>query len=74
MLLMGMTGSYEFITAEHIWRENTLCTDKTLAFVEGASHNFTANEKCEAYPGQYGDTVKSCFDYADHWIMERFFS
>lgn len=72
MLLMGMTGSYEYIAAEHIYFQAQKCKDKVLAFVEGASHNFTAERECEAYQGQYGDTVKTCFDYVDKWICERF--
>lgn len=72
LLLMGMTGSYEYIAAEHIYRHATKAADKTLAFVEGASHNFVAAAEDEKYPGEFGDTVKSCFDYADKWIESRF--
>lgn len=72
MLLLGMTGSYEYIAAEHIYRRAQRCADKTLAFVEGAGHNFTPAADAERYPGEFGDTVKSTFDYTDRWIAERF--
>lgn len=72
LLLMGMTGSYEYIAAEHIFERAVKATDKTIAFVEGASHNFVVASECEKTPGQYGDTVKNCFDYVDKWIEKRF--
>lgn len=71
-LFMGMTGSYEYLTSEALY-ENSPATDKTLAFVEGASHMFTADKQAEAYNhADYGDTVKHMFDYVDHWLEQRF--
>ena len=72
ILAMGMTGSYEYIAAEHIARRATSCEDLTVAFVEGASHNITTEYGIEKTPGQYGDTLQTCFDYVDDWIAERF--
>ncbi len=72
MLLLGMTGSYEYIAAEHIYQRAVKCVDKTLAFVEGAGHNFTPAADAERYPGEFGDTVRSTFDYTDQWIAQRF--
>lgn len=73
MLMMGMTGSYEYIAAEHMYRRAVECEDKSLAFVEGASHNFVANEMTGEIKGDgWGDTVKTCFDYVDRWIEARF--
>ncbi len=71
-LIMGMTGSYEFMAAEQIY-DNIASTDKTMCFVEGASHNFTPQEDAEDYPGQFGDTVKNCFDYVAKWLEETDF-
>ncbi len=68
-LIMGMTGSYEFMAAEQIY-DNIASTDKSMCFVEGASHNFTPQEDAEAYPGEFGDTVKNCFDHVEDWLME----
>lgn len=67
LLIMGMTGSYEFLAAEQIYR-NAASIDKTIAFVEGASHNFVPQKDAESYPGQFGDTVRNCFDYVDGWL------
>lgn len=72
MLIMGMTGSYEYIASEHIFNRAVKCTDKTMAFVEGAGHNFEAEHEAEKAPGEFGDTEKLTFDYVDKWIEERF--
>jgi hypothetical protein len=39
--------------------------------VEGATHNFDAAKDCEAYPGQFGDTTKTMFDYVDKWLSQK---
>ena len=67
MLIMGMTAGYEFVAAELIY-EKAAATDKTLAFVEGATHVFTPGTDCEAFPGQFGDTMKTLFDYVAAWL------
>lgn len=68
MLIMGMTGGYEFLAAEVVY-EKAASRDKTLAFVEGASHNFTVEPSVEEYPGQYGHTETVVFDYVDAWLQ-----
>ncbi len=70
-LLMGMTGGYEFLATEIIHENTPRITDKTIAFVEGASHVFFPARECEQYPGQFGDTVKSMFDYVDKWLGQK---
>lgn len=71
-LFMGMTGSYEFLAAEEIYNHSA-ATDKSIAFVEGASHNFTPDKDAEKYNStSYGDTVKHLFDYVDKWLNGRF--
>jgi hypothetical protein len=74
LLTMGMTGSWEYLSAETIYL-NAFSTDKTIAFVEGANHWFTTCTECETTPGQFGDTLKTLFDYIDGWLIkkERFF-
>ncbi len=62
LLIMGMTGSYEGLAAEEIY-SNAAGTDKTIAFVEGAGHNFDNQGREE-----FGDTQKIVFDYADKWM------
>lgn len=71
-LFMGMTGSYEYLAAEEIYN-HSVSMDKTIAFVEGASHNFTPDRDAEKFnKTSYGDTVKKLFDYVDNWLSERF--
>ena len=70
-LLMGMTGGYEFLAAEIIHENTPKIADKTIAFVEGATHNFDTAKDCEAYPGQFGDTMKILFDYVDTWLGQK---
>jgi len=70
LLTMGMTGSWEFMAAETIY-ENAKSSDKSLAYVEGASHGYQTCHECEKYPGQFGDTQKTTFDYVDSWLSEK---
>lgn len=67
LLCMGMTGSYEYLAAEAIY-DNAASGDKSIAFVEGATHNFNANTEVEAFPGQFGDTEKLLFDHVAAWL------
>lgn len=62
-------GSYEFLAAEQIY-ENASSTDKSMMFIEGGSHNFVPQEDAEEYKGQFGDTVKNCFDFVEKWLCE----
>jgi len=70
LLVMGMTAGWEFASAEAIYN-NAASLDKTLAYVEGASHMFTTARECERFPGQFGDTQKTTYDYIDRWLSER---
>ena len=71
LLVMGMTGGYEFIAAEIIYENTKKIADKTIAFVEGATHVFSTAKDSEEYPGQFGDTVKTTFDYVDKWLSKK---
>jgi esterase/lipase len=62
LLVMGMTGSYEYLAAEVVY-DNAASTDKRIAFVEGAGHNFDNQGRQE-----FGDTQKVVFDYVDRWL------
>jgi hypothetical protein len=68
-LTMAATGSFEMGSAETI-HNHVKGTDKTLIYIEGASHNYPACKRCEKTPGQYGDTVKTLYDYADQWLSK----
>ena len=66
-LVMGMTGGWEFLASETIYRM-AAAEDKTIAFVQGATHKFTPARHCEEYPEQFGDTMKTLHDYVDGWL------
>lgn len=71
-LFMGMTGSYEYLATEEIYNHSA-SIDKSIAFVEGASHNFTPDRDAERYNNtSYGNTVKHLFDYVGNWLDSRF--
>jgi hypothetical protein len=69
LLSMGMTGHWEYLAAEKI-HEAAGSKDKTLAFVEGATHMYSTCKQCEKTPGQYGDTIKTLYDYSDGWLSK----
>jgi hypothetical protein len=69
LLAMGMSAHWEFLAAEGIY-ENAASADKTIAFVEGATHGYTPCKACEKTPGQFGDTVKVTYDYVDGWLSK----
>ena len=71
LLIMSMTGHYWMVPSE-IFYEHATSPDKQLVFVEGASHNLTTCKACEHYPGEYGDTVQTTFDYVAAWLRQRF--
>lgn len=71
VLIMAMTGHYWMVVGETLYQRSG-SADKTLVFVEGATHNFTPCRPCERTPGEFGDTVKTTFDYAADWIRGRF--
>ncbi|MGN0968323.1 MAG: alpha/beta hydrolase [Oscillospiraceae bacterium] len=71
MLIVAMTAGYEFSAAETIYN-NAASADKTIAFVEGANHDFFPEKECERFEGEFGDTVKTLFDYVDQWLSARF--
>jgi pimeloyl-ACP methyl ester carboxylesterase len=72
LLIAAMTGHYWLVSAEIFFNCSTRSQDKQLVFVEGASHNITPCRACEDVPGQYGDTVRTTFDYVAGWLGERF--
>jgi hypothetical protein len=67
VLVLGMAAGWEFLASETIY-EYAESTDKTIAFVEGARHSFVPAKHQEAYPGEFGDTVKTIHDYVDEWL------
>ncbi len=66
-LVVGMTGGYEYLASEVIY-DRLAASDKTIAFIEGAVHGFSTNKAAEKFPGQFGDTKKTLFDFVDKWL------
>jgi hypothetical protein len=69
ILALGMTGGWEGLAAETIW-EHAASQDKSIAFIEGATHVYTPCKPCEKTPGQFGDTIKTTYDYIDGWVSK----
>lgn len=67
LLAMGMTGNWEYLAAEMIY-EHAASSDKSIAFVEGATHVFTPSRESESFPGEFGDTVKTTYDHIAQWL------
>ena len=67
-LVVGMTGHYWIVSAEMAW-QHARSADKTVAFVEGATHGMTPCMNCK---GNYGDTVGRTFDYIANWMDTRY--
>ncbi len=69
LLILGMTGSFEGWAGELI-HELAKSADKELAFIDGATHGYGTCRPCEKTPGQFGDTQKTTYDYADKWLSK----
>ncbi len=66
-LVMGMTGGWEYLASETIYNMSG-AEDRQLVFVEGASHRIKTAKEYESYQGQFGDTMKTTYDYAAEWL------
>ncbi len=69
ILALGMTGGWEGLAAETIW-DHASSKDKSIGFIEGATHNYSPCSACEKTPGEFGDTIKTTYDYIDGWISQ----
>lgn len=67
-LVMGMTGHYWLVSSEMAY-QHAKSADKSIAFVEGATHGISPCTNCN---GDYGDTVARTFDYIAKWMDTRF--
>ncbi len=70
-LIMGMTGGYEFLASELLY-EKSGSKDKSIAFIEGASHMLTTAKECERFPGEFKDTTVTLFNYVASWLEKHF--
>ncbi|MDD3794571.1 MAG: alpha/beta hydrolase [Lachnospiraceae bacterium] len=66
-LIMGMTAGWEFLASETIYKM-AAAKDRTIAFVEGATHKFGPARHMEQWAGQFGDTEKTLYDFVDEWL------
>jgi hypothetical protein len=69
LLVLGMTGHWEYLASETIYNL-ARSHDKSLAFVQGATHLYTTCKPCERRPGEYGDTQKTTYDHVDAWLSK----
>lgn len=69
LLIIGMTGGREGWAAELV-HDHARSPDNTLVFIEGATHGYTPCKPCETKPGQFGDTIRNTYDYADQWLSK----
>lgn len=69
-LILGMTAGWEYLASETIYAHSA-ADSKHLAFIEGANHKFSPEKSREAYPGQFGDTMKTLHDYMAEWIESQ---
>jgi dienelactone hydrolase len=72
LLIMSMTGHYWLVPSEMYYDNATHAKNKTLVFVEGASHGFTPCTACATTPGEFGDTVTETFDYVSNWLHTNY--
>ena len=71
LLVMGMTAGWEYLASETIYNM-AASEDKTVAFVEGATHKFETAHHCEKRPGEFGDTMRTLHDYVAEWLENKF--
>jgi pimeloyl-ACP methyl ester carboxylesterase len=71
MLILGATGHYWVVTAE-IYYDMTPSTDKTVAFVYGATHGYSPCKDCGAPLSAIGDTQAETLAYIAAWLEPRF--
>lgn len=67
IVALGMTGHWEGLAAETIY-DHAHSRDKSIAFVEGATHMYTPCDRCERPASAYGDTIRTTYDYIDRWL------
>jgi hypothetical protein len=70
LLTMGMTGHYEYLNAEKLHLAAG-SNDTTIAFVEGAQHTIDTCTACESFPGEFGNTVVTCFNHVENWLAKK---
>jgi hypothetical protein len=73
VLIMSMTAHYWMVPSELYYLAATKSSSRTLAYVYGATHEFTPCTVCTSMPqGPYGNTVAELFNYVAHWLNAKF--
>jgi hypothetical protein len=73
VLIMSMTAHYWMVPSELYYQAATRSSSRTLAYVYGATHEFTPCGVCTSMPfGPYGDTVGETFNYVANWLETHF--
>jgi len=67
LLVLGMTAGWEGLAAETIFGRSA-SADKSMAFIEGATHDYTPARAPGDVPGRFGDTVETTYAYIDQWL------
>ncbi|XRM47144.1 hypothetical protein ABZX51_010144 [Aspergillus tubingensis] len=70
LLNMGNTGHYEYLNAEKLHLAAG-SKDAEIAFVEGAQHTIVTCTECETYPGEYGNTLYTAYNYMAEWLSKE---
>jgi hypothetical protein len=70
--LIAAMGAHYFIAPSEMYYQRSPSADKTMVVVEGATHGFQPCRPCERTPGEFGDTMKTLFDYTAEWLRARF--
>lgn len=71
LLIMSESGHYWVVPSEMDYAA-AKSTDKTLAYVWGGSHSFTACTECLSPSSDYGNTEAETFNYMANWLAEKF--
>jgi hypothetical protein len=72
LLIMSMTAHYWVVPSEMYYLAATKSTQKTLAYVFGATHVFTPCTVCGIPANQIGDTLAETFNYVANWLQTVF--
>jgi hypothetical protein len=72
LLMMSMTAHYWVVPSEMYYLAARKSKHTTLAYVEGATHEFSPCTVCGTSPNQYGDTETELFNYVGNWLAQRY--
>jgi hypothetical protein len=65
------TGWLGWVVPTEIAYDLAASTDKTLAYVYGATHGFSPCTACQTDPGLLGDTEAILVDYLAQWLASH---